>query len=400
MATAKKSNGNGHRPRPRPAPLRNGQKALLLSGNEACVEGALAAGIGFFAGYPITPATEISEQLSRRLPAVGGTFIQMEDEIASMSAIIGASIAGSKSMTATSGPGFSLMQENIGFAVMAEIPCVIVNVQRGGPSTGLPTSPSQGDVMQSRWGTHGDHSMVVLCPNSVAETHRLTIEAFNISERLRTPVILLMDEVIAHLREKVVLPPDDPPDIVNRPRPGTPPEWYIPYEETATLVPPMAAFGDGYRCHITGLTHDPHGFPTQKPAEIEALNRRLRDKIEQNRKRVVMVEAEFVDDTKTAVFCYGSVSRSARRAVVMARRGGTKAGIVRTLTLWPFPVVAIQRLAARMDTIIVPEMNQGQLVREVERVAAGKCRVIPMNDYRCELFRPEEILHKILEAAE
>lgn len=390
--TRKKNNGAA-----RAGALKKGQKALLMSGNEACVEGALAAGVNFFAGYPITPATEIAELMARRLPAAGGKFIQMEDEIASMAAIIGAGIGGAKSMTATSGPGFSLMQENLGFAVMAEIPCVIAHVQRGGPSTGLPTHPSQADIMQTRWGTHGDHSIIVLCPNSVPETYTLTITAINMSERYRTPVILLLDEVIAHMREKIILPLDEPMDIMERPRPSMPPEWYIPYEETPSLVPPMAAFGEGYRYHITGLTHDTHGFPTQKPAEIEALNRRLRLKIEQNRKNIVMVQAEFVDDAKTAVFACGSVSRSARRAVVMARRGGAKVGLVRPLTIWPFPVVAVQRLAQRMDTIIVPEMNQGQLVREVERHAQGKCRVVSLPDYKCELFTPETILHKILE---
>jgi len=394
--TAKKSNGAA-RKRSGATGLKKGQKAHLMSGNEACVEGALAAGANFFAGYPITPATEIAEYMARRLPAVGGKFIQMEDEIASMAAVIGASIGGAKAMTATSGPGFSLMQENLGFAIMAEIPAVIVQVQRGGPSTGLPTHPSQGDVMQTRWGTHGDHSIIVLYPNSIPETYRLTITAFNMSERYRTPVILLMDEVLAHMREKIVLPLDEPIDIMERPRPTMPPEWYIPYEENPALVPAMAAFGEGYRYHITGLTHDTHGFPTQKASEIEALNRRLRLKIEQNRKHIVMVEAEFVDDARTAVFAYGSVSRSARRAVVMARRGGTKVGIVRPLTIWPFPVLAVQRLAQRMDTIIVPEMNQGQLVREVERYTQGKCRVVSMTDYKCELFTPEAILQKILE---
>ena len=385
-------------PRRKPAP-RNGRKAYLMSGNEACVEGALAAGASFFAGYPITPATEIAEAMARRMPAAGGKFIQMEDEIASMAAVIGASIAGAKSMTATSGPGFSLMQENLGFALIAEIPCVIVQVQRGGPSTGLPTNPSQGDVMQTRWGTHGDHSIIVLCPNSVPEIYRLTITAFNFSERFRTPVILLLDEVVAHLREKIILPPDYDVDIVDRPRPNMPPEWYIPYEDTPSLVPPMGAFGDGYRYHITGLVHDVNGFPTQKPSEIEALYRRLQRKIDQNLKDIVMVEAEFIDDAHTAVFAYGATSRSARRAVIMARRGGAKVGIVRPLTIWPFPAIAVQRLAARMDTIIVPEMNQGQLVGEVERCAQGKCRVISMPDYLCELVRPEEILDKILEVA-
>ena len=373
-------------------------KVRLMSGNGACVEGALAAGCNFFGGYPISPATEIAEMMSQRLPAVGGKYIQMEDEIASMAAIIGASITGAKAMTATSGPGFSLMQENLGYAIMAEIPCVIVNVQRGGPSTGLPTKPSQSDVMQARWGTHGDHTIIALCPNSVAETYRMTIFAFNLSERFRTHVILLLDEVVAHMREKVVIPAPESNFVINRTKPSSPPEWYIPYEETPSLVPPMASFGEGYRYNITGLTHDTHGFPTMKLNEVEALNRRLEAKIERNRRHIVLVGSEFIDDATIAVFAYGSVSRSARRAVIMARNRGTKVGLVRPLTLWPFPNTAVQHLASRMKTIIVPEMNQGQLVGEVERYAQGKCRVVPIKTYDSALMTPERILEQILEA--
>jgi len=375
-----------------------GGKTRLMSGNGACVEGALAAGCNFFGGYPISPATEIAEMMSQRLPALGGKYIQMEDEIASMASIIGASIAGAKAMTATSGPGFSLMQENIGYAIMAEIPCVIVNVQRGGPSTGLPTKPSQGDVMQARWGTHGDHPIIAVCPNSVAETYRLTIFAFNLSERFRIPVIILLDEVVAHMREKIVIPPPESNFVINRLKPNTPPEWYIPYEETPSLVPPMANFGDGYRYNITGLTHDTHGFPTLKLNEVSALNRRLEAKIERNRKHIVLVTSEFIDDAEIAVFAYGSVSRSARRAVMMARKGGTKVGLVRPLTIWPFPNTTVQRLASRVKTIIVPEMNQGQLVGEVERNAQCRCKVVSLKTYDCTLMPPENILDAILEA--
>lgn len=378
--------------------LADDRESLLISGNEACVEGALAAGVGFFAGYPITPATEIAEGLSTRLPAVGGTFIQMEDEIASIAAIIGASIAGTKSMTATSGPGFSLMQENIGYAIMTEVPCVIVNVMRGGPSTGMPTNPSQGDVMQARWGTHGEHNIIVLCPNSVEETYVLTMKAFNLSEKYRTPVILLMDEVVAHMREKIVLPPEEEVPVINRVRPTVPPEWYTPYENTTSLVPPMAAFGDGYRYHITGLAHDPNGFPTGKTAEIQALMSRLRDKILKNRKDIVMVKNDFMDDARVVVLAYGAVSRSARRAVVMARKGGAKVGLVRPQTLWPFPKNTVSLLSEKMDVIIVPEMNDGQYVREVERHAAGRCRVVSIPLIDGTLHTPEMILKHILEA--
>jgi len=376
-----------------------GSETILISGNEACVEGALAAGLGFFAGYPITPATEIAEALSIKLPSVGGRFIQMEDEIASIAAIIGASIGGMKSMTATSGPGFSLMQENLGFAIIAEIPCVIVNVMRGGPCTGLPTSPSQGDVMQARWGTHGDHQIITLCPNSVKECYQLTIRAFNLSEKYRTPVIVLSDEVIGHMREKMWMPPEDKIPIINRVKPSVPPEWYSPYENTPTGVPPMAAFGDGYRYHICGLVHDVNGFPTQREDEIVALLTRLRDKIEKSRRDIIMVESEFMDDSNIAVFAYGSVSRSARRAVVMARKSGAKVGIVRPITIWPFPIRAVERLAEHVKAIIVPEMNQGQLVGEVERHAHGNCRVIPYNRFDGELIEPEEIINTIMEVA-
>ena len=250
----------------------NQGRAKLLQGNEAVVEGALAAGCRFFAGYPITPATEISEVMSYRLPAVGGTFIQMEDEIASLGAVIGASLAGVKAMTATSGPGFSLMQENLGFACMAEVPCVIVNVMRGGPSTGLPTRVSQGDVMQARWGTHGDHPIIVLAAATTRDCFDLTVTAFNLSEKYRTPVILLTDEVVAHTREKVVLPEPAAVEVVDRLRPTAPPEWYVPYADTASGVPPMGIFGDGYRYHVTGLTHDVHGFPTERRRRDRAVH--------------------------------------------------------------------------------------------------------------------------------
>lgn len=394
--TARKKTTGNNKPR-KIKTIAAGHEAVLISGNEACVEGALAAGLGFFAGYPITPATEISENLSMRLPAIGGRFIQMEDEISSMGAIIGASIAGLKSMTATSGPGFSLMQENLGFAIIAEIPCVIVNVQRGGPCTGLPTSPSQGDVMQARWGTHGDHQIITLCPNSVEETYKLTIRAFNLSEKYRTPVILLSDEIIGHMREKMWLPPEEDLPVINRVRPSVPPEWYSPYEITPTGIPPMAAFGDGYRYHITGLVHDINGFPTQRHDEIVALLTRLRDKIEKSRRDIISVETEHIDDADVAVVAYGSVSRSARRAISLARKSGMKAGLVRPITIWPFPRRAIEKLSERVKAIVVPEMNQGQLVGEIERYVHGKCDVIPYNRIDGELIEPEEIHTKLQE---
>ena len=312
-------------------------RPMLLQGNEAMVEGALAAGCRFFAGYPITPATEISEAMSWRLPALGGTFIQMEDEIASMGAVIGASLAGVKAMTATSGPGFSLMQENLGFACMAEVPCVIVNVMRGGPSTGLPTHVAQGDVQQARWGTHGDHPIIVLAVATTRDCFAVTVQAFNLSEKYRTPVIILSDEVVAHTREKILLPPPREIEVVDRVRPTVPPEWYIPYEDTPRGVPAMAPMGSGYRYHVTGLVHDVRGFPTERPDEIEPFLNRLFRKINQHYADINLVEEYLAEDAEVLVVAYGSVARSAKRAVRDARERGVKAGLIKLITLWPFP---------------------------------------------------------------
>lgn len=348
--------------------------AQLLQGNEACVKGALAAGCSFYGGYPITPSSEIAEQMVRLLPKQGGVFIQMEDEIASLASVIGASLAGSKAMTATSGPGFSLMQEHIGYATMTEVPCVIVNVMRGGPSTGLPTSPSQGDVMQARWGTHGDHPAIVLAPASVGEVFDLTVKAFNLSERFRTPVILLYDEVIGHTRESVVLP--ESVDVVNRTQPTVEPADFWPKEVPPGGVPAMPAFGDGYRFHVTGLIHDHRGFPTTDGDIAEALITRLHDKIEENLDEVTDVETFMMDDAELAIFAYGIVGRSAREAVIRAREAGIKAGLVRPLTIWPFPAAEVAAAARQVDTMIVAEMNLGQLIGEVERAAVGETKIV------------------------
>ncbi|MBT3245976.1 MAG: 2-oxoacid:acceptor oxidoreductase subunit alpha [Actinobacteria bacterium] len=348
--------------------------AKLVQGNEACVRGALAAGCNFYAGYPITPSSEIAEIMVRRLPDAGGVFIQMEDEIASLATVIGASLAGSKAMTATSGPGFSLMQEHIGFATMAEVPCVIVDVMRGGPSTGLPTSPSQGDIMQARWGTHGDHPAIVLAPSSVGEVFDLTVKAFNLAERFRTPVILIYDEIIGHTRESVVLP--DRVDIVDRSRPNGNPSTYQPKAPAANGVPPMVAFGDGYRFHVTGLTHNEHGFPTTDPGDTEALITRIHDKVYDHQDEISAVEEFMLDDAEVAIFAYGIVGRSAREAVLRARRAGMKVGLIRPLTLWPFPYAQVADVAAGIDTLLVAEMNLGQLIGEVERAVAGTTEVI------------------------
>lgn len=370
-------------------------KIRLMQGNEACARAAIVAGCRFFAGYPITPSSEIAEELARLLPAVGGKFIQMEDELGAMAACIGGSIGGCKAMTATSGPGFSLKQENLGFAVYTEIPCVIVNVMRGGPSTGLPTSPAQGDVMQARWGTHGDHPMIVLGPASVREIYDLTIHAFNLSERCRTPVILLYDEVIGHMREKVEVPDPSTFTIVERKRPTCPPEAYLPYKAGEDDIPPFVPFGEGYRYHVTGLAHDERGFPTQNPRIVEAKQRRLHRKIEQHREEIVAHEAFLLDDAEVAVFAYGVTARSAKAAIRTARKEGIRVGLFRPISLWPFPDVELEKLAREVKAIVVAEMNLGQMIYEVERVVHGKTQIVAYQKASGEPIHPEEILTAI-----
>ena len=372
-------------------------KAELVQGNEACAAGAIAAGCRFFAGYPITPSSEIPEKLSIRLPQVDGVYIQMEDEIASMGAIIGASLAGAKSMTATSGPGFSLMQENLGFACIAEVPCVVVNVMRGGPSTGLPTYPAQGDVMQARWGTHGDHPIICLCPSSVRECFTLTIKAFNYSEKYRTPVILLTDEVVGHMREKVVYPEPGQYEIIDRVKPSVPPEWYLPYEDTSFGVPPMGIFGEGYRYHVTGLIHDIRGFPTLRQDEIEPFLQRLFRKISTHFEDIQMVESYQVEDADLVLIAYGCVARSAHRAMVEARAQGLKVGLMRLITIWPFPRRFVEPLTRAKKTLLVPEMNMGQISREVKRVNQGMTSVLTLNKIDGTIIYPREILARIRE---
>jgi 2-oxoglutarate ferredoxin oxidoreductase subunit alpha len=372
-------------------------RELLLQGNAAVVEGALAAGCSFFAGYPITPSTEIAEGLASRLPARGGTFIQMEDEIASLGACLGASLAGAKVMTATSGPGMSLMQELIGYGCMAEIPAVIVNVMRYGPSTGLATSPSQGDVMQARWGTHGDHPIIVLTASSVREAFDMTVRAFNLAEKYRNPVILLLDEVVAHMRENVRLPSAETVERVDRIRPSMPPDWYAPYEATNTGVPPMAAFGDGYRYHVTGLVHDRMGYPTEKRTEIQEGMDRLFKKIERGFREICQAEFVWTEDSDVAVLAYGAVARSGREAVETLRSQGKKAGLLRLQTLWPFPRWALERVVDRVRLLLVCEMNRGQVYREALRVARGRCEVRKLSRVDGELITPAEIRRALRE---
>jgi 2-oxoglutarate ferredoxin oxidoreductase subunit alpha len=366
----------------------------LMQGNEAVAWGALAAGCRFFAGYPITPSTEIAEMLSRELPKVGGKFIQMEDEIGSLAACIGASTGGLKAMTATSGPGFSLMQEHIGYAAMTEIPCVVVDVQRLGPSTGQPTSASQGDVMQARWGTHGDHPIIVLSPTSVAQAFDLTVTSFNFSEKYRTPVILLLDEVIGHMRERFDLPDFDSVTRVERTGTNVPPEWYKPYGDSISDVPPMANFGSGYRYHITGLFHDTMGYPTQRLDEIDAWVNRVHRKVERYLHDIVMVEEDGISAANTVVVSYGASARSARHAIKLARQRRHKVGMVTLLTIWPFAEEVIDRIARTARHIIVPEMNLGQLALEVERIA-GRHKVKRVTCANGEMIKPQMILEAI-----
>ena len=368
------------------------QKKKFMQGNESCAEGAIYAGCRFFAGYPITPSTEVMEVMGMRLPKVGGAFIQMEDEIASICAIGGASLGGCKSMTATSGPGFSLMQEGLGYACMAEIPYVLVNVMRSGPSTGFPTGPSQSDVMQAKWGTHGDHPVIALTPASVEEIFHETVRAFNLSEIYRTPVLLLYDEIIGHMREAVTIPEPGEVTVVERRAPTCPPSEYAPYAIQGGNLAPLAAYGEGYRFHVTGLYHAADGFPTNNTKLIEEANQRLLNKIEDNKEKIWKNEEYYLDDAEIGIFAYGVSARSAKFAVRELRNKGIKAGLLRPLTLWPFPDRAVEELAQRVQAIIVPEMNLGQIVHEVQRASRGKCEVKGIFRVDTEPIRPAQIM--------
>jgi 2-oxoglutarate/2-oxoacid ferredoxin oxidoreductase subunit alpha len=375
------------------------RKTIIMQGNEAVAYGALDAGVDFFAGYPITPSTEVAEILAAELPKRGGAFIQMEDEIASICAITGASLAGAKSLTATSGPGFSLMQEGIGFAKITETPCVVVNVQRMGPSTGMPTSPAQGDIMQAKWGSHGDSPAIVLYPDSVKESYELTIRAVNLAEKYRTCVILLLDEVIGHMRESVRLPDMANVRVINRIKPTVPPHWYKHYDENQKYLSPLASFGDGYRFHVTGLTHDTHGFPTNKSGEAGEMMERLRKKISYNIRDLVQIESHEMDDAKIAIFAAGITARAAKAAIAMARYEGIKVGLLRPLTIWPFPDDAVRKMLRAVDTVIVPELNQGQLIHEIRRLTKDKSDsdVLTIQRVNGQLITPNDILRKIKE---
>jgi len=369
----------------------------FVQGNEACSLGAIAAGCRFFAGYPITPSTEIAEQMSLLLPKYGGSFVQMEDEIASAGAIIGASWSGMKAMTATSGPGISLMQENIGYGFITETPIVLINVQRGSPSTGQPTMTSQSDMMQARWGSHGDYEPIALSPSSVQEFFDFTIKAFNLAEEYRVPVIVLADEVVGHMREKLTIP--DSIDIVTRTKPDIKDgEQYLPFDALEDGTTPMPAFGDGFNIHVTGLTHDERGYPdTNEPKTHSNLVKRLCNKVLSNKDKICSVKKEFCDDAEIVVVSYGSPYRSVSTAVKQAREAGIKVGSLKINTPWPFPDEEILKLVDGVNDFIMPEMNLGQMVHELERVVNGKANVHLIGKIGGELHKPDEILSKIKE---
>jgi 2-oxoglutarate ferredoxin oxidoreductase subunit alpha len=370
-----------------------------LDGDQACAEGALAAGCRFFAGYPITPSTEIAERFAERIPEVGGVFIQMEDEMASMAAILGGAWGGKKTMTVTSGPGFSLMMENIGLGAMMEVPCVVANVQRGGPSTGLPTLPGQADMMQARWGSHGDYEIIALSPNSPQECFDLTIEAFNLSEQYRVPVMFMMDECVGHMTEKVSIPHSEDINIVERKWYEGPKEKYLPYALNGDLVPAMVKAGDGYRFHTTGLTHDERGYPDMNWQTQEKCVHRLVDKIRTNADALMKVETENLDGAEVVVVSYGISSRVAVPAIEQARQQGIRVGHLRLITVWPFPEKLIRDLAAKIKSFVTVEMNYGQMVFEVERCAAGKAKSFLVPHGGGWVHEPRDILRVIERAA-
>jgi 2-oxoglutarate/2-oxoacid ferredoxin oxidoreductase subunit alpha len=371
-----------------------------LDGDFACGEGAMAAGCRFVAGYPITPSTEVVERMARRFPLMGGTFIQMEDELASMAAIVGAAWSGTKTMTVTSGPGFSLMMENIGLAAMMETPCVIVNVQRAGPSTGLPTMVAQGDMMQARWGSHGDYGIIAVCPQSPQEAFDLTIDAFNLAETYRVPVLVMMDECVGHMTEKVVIPEAAQIEIVPRKLTSKRPGEYLPYATNGSgPVPEFARAGDGYRFHTTGLTHDARGYPVMTVECHDACVSRLVEKISSNADAIVRVDEESMDDAEIVVVSFGITARVARLAVQLARERGIRAGSMRLIVVWPFAESRIRELAGRVKAFVVPEINRGQMVLEVERCAGGRAEVLSVPHSGGSVHSPETILDAIERAA-
>lgn len=373
--------------------------AHFLDGDHACCEGALAAGCRFVAGYPITPSTEIVERIAARFPSVGGIFIQMEDEIASSIAIQGAVWGGAKAMTVTSGPGFSLMMEHIGLAAMTETPCVFVDVQRSGPSTGLPTMPAQADMMQARWGSHGDYEIIALCPNSPQECFDLTIQAFNLAEVYRVPVMLMMDECVGHMTEKVIIPKAEELEVIERAYTTQKPQDYLPYRAEKNMAPLMAKAGDGYRFHITGLTHDERGYPAMNAESQEKCVHRLIDKIRNNAKQIITLEESDLSDADVVVVSYGITSRVAGKAIQMAKADGIKVGHLRLITAWPFPEKRLRTLASHVKAFIMPELNYGQMFLEMQRSIEGRAATYLIPHAGGTVHEPEVIHQKILYAA-
>ncbi len=380
----------------------NGEGVLtgefFMMGDVACAEGAISAGCRFFAGYPITPATETAERMAERMPQIGGTYVQMEDELASMITVLGASWGGVKAMTATSGPGFSLMMENLGWGIMTETPCVLVNVQRGGPSTGLPTLVGQGDMMQARWGSHGPYEIIALAPSSPQELFDLTIRAFNLSEKYRTPVLVMTDAEVGHMTEKVVIPPPEEIETFPRRKPTVPPHEYLPYKADDDLVPPMANAGEGYRFHITGLTHDERGYPVIDAETQDKLITRLVEKIRKNKDDIIQLEENGLEDAEVVLCSYGISARTALWPVELARREGIKVGTLRLITVWPFPEERIRQLAGRVRAFVVPEINYGQIALEVERCASGQAEVTLVGHAGGDIHEPERVLEAIRRA--
>ncbi len=369
-----------------------------LDGDHACSEGAIAAGCRFLGGYPITPSTEVAERISERFPEVGGIFIQMEDEMGSMAAVVGAVWGGVKALTVTSGPGFSLMQENIGLAVMLETPCVVINVQRGGPSTGLPTLPGQSDMMQARWGSHGDYEIIAVSPNSPQECFEMVIKAVNLSEKYRVPVMVMTDECVGHMTEKVIIPPADEIELYPRRYTKLPPEEYLPFKAGKDMIPEMVKAGDGYKIHVTGLTHDEKGYPVMNWEAQEKLVRRLVEKIRLHADELEDIEETQMEDAEVVIFSYGITSRVCIPALQRARKEGIKVGLLRPIICWPFPEKKIRELAGKVKAIVVVEMNYGQLFYEVERCVCGKSKVSLVPHGGGWVHDPEDIHNAIKEA--
>ncbi|MBM4176341.1 MAG: 2-oxoacid:acceptor oxidoreductase subunit alpha [Ignavibacteria bacterium] len=370
----------------------------FIDGDHACAEGAIAAGCRFVAGYPITPSTEVVERIAERFPLVGGVFIQMEDEIASSIAIQGAVWGGEKAMTVTSGPGFSLMMEHIGLAAMTEVPCVFVDVQRAGPSTGLPTLPAQGDMMQARWGSHGDYGIIALCPNSPQECFDLTVKAFNLSEKFRVPVMMMLDECVGHMTERVVIPKAEDIEVYDRRYYEGPKHKYLAYEPNEDLVPSIVKAGDGYRIHVTGLTHDEKGYPVMTPKVHGKLVNRLVNKIKFNSKEIIEYESDQVDDAEGVIVSYGITSRTAIPAIEQARREGMRVGHLRLITAWPFPEEKIRELSTKIKAFVVPEINFGQMVLEVERCASGNVPTFNVPHAGGAVHNPKDIYNVIVKS--